>query len=132
MIQVEAMACGKPVISINVGGPKDTIIHGKTGLLVDVEEEIKLNSEWAYEWMGFEGKHKITFDKPKTFGYRANTDQLAACTLMLLKDDSLREQMGRNAAEHALKNFHYKIIAQRMLDLINQNVLDKIKPSLKN
>jgi len=31
MIQQEASACGKPVISINAGGPVDTILHGKTG-----------------------------------------------------------------------------------------------------
>jgi alpha-maltose-1-phosphate synthase len=123
MIQVEAMACGKPIISINVGGPKDTVVHEKTGYLVDVETEVKLPSEWAYDWMGFEDKHKIVFDKPKTFAYRANIDQLADYTLKLLTDDSLREQMGKNAAEHALKNFHYKIISQRMLDLINQHVL---------
>lgn len=36
MIQVEAMACGKPVISINVGGPAETIIHNKTGFLARV------------------------------------------------------------------------------------------------
>ncbi len=125
MIQVEAMACGKPVISINVGGPKDTIVHEKTGFLVDVETEIKLPSEWAYDWMGFEDKHKIVFDKPKTFAYRANIDQLAEYTLKLLKDDSLREQMGKDAAEHALNNFHYRVTAQRMLNLINEHVLNK-------
>lgn len=124
MIQVEAMACGKPVISINVGGPKDTIIHEKTGFLVEPETEIKLPSEWAYDWMGFEDKHKIIFDTPKTFAYRGNIDQIAAYTLKLLTDDSLREQMGKNAAEHALKTFNYKITAQRMLDLINEFVLN--------
>ena len=46
MIQLEAQACGKPVISINVGGPKDIILHEKTGYLVDVEHEIKLESEY--------------------------------------------------------------------------------------
>lgn len=125
MIQVEAQACGKPVISINVGGPKDTIIHGKTGFLVDVASEIKLESEKAYTWMGFEADHQIKFKGPKTFAYRANTDQLADCTLRLLTDNYLREEMGRNAARHVLENFHYKVTAQRMLDLINRYVLNK-------
>ena len=123
MFQVEAMACGRPVVSINVGGPKDTIINGETGFLVDIETEVKLPSEWAYDWMGFEDKHKIVFDKPKTFAYRANAEQLASCTLKLMTDKTLREQMGKRAAEHALRTFNYKITAQRMLDLINQHVL---------
>ncbi|MEM3113143.1 MAG: glycosyltransferase family 4 protein [Candidatus Pacearchaeota archaeon] len=121
MIQLEAQACGKPVISINVGGPRDVIVHGKTGFLVDVESEVKLEREWAYPWMGFEEKHQIVFDKPKTFAYRADVLQLADYTLKLLKDDLLREQMGREAADYALKNFHYKIVAKKMLDLINQH-----------
>jgi glycosyltransferase involved in cell wall biosynthesis len=125
MIQVEAMACGKPVISINVGGPRDTIIHEKTGFLVEPESEIKLSSEWAYDWMGFEDKHKIVFDSPKTFAYRGNIEQLATYTLKLMTDDSLRKQMGKNAAEHALNTFNYKITAQRMLDLISTHVLNK-------
>ena len=53
---------------------------------------------------------KLVFDKPKTFAYRANVDQLAEYTLKLLKDDKLREEMGKNAAEHALKNFHYRVL----------------------
>ena len=31
---VEAMACGVPVIASRVGGHKDTVVHGETGLLV--------------------------------------------------------------------------------------------------
>ena len=127
MIQVEAQACGKPVISINVGGPKDTIVHGKTGFLVDVASEIRLESEKAYTWMGFEEDHQIKFEAPKTFAYRANTDQLADCTLRLLKDDNLRMQMGEAAVRHALENFHYKVTSKRMLDLINRYVLNKEK-----
>ncbi len=120
MIQVEAMACGKPVVSINVGGPRDTIIHGKTGFLVDVAHEIKLEKEWVYPHMGFDEKMMIEFPLPKTFAYRADIEQLADCTLKLLTDDKLRKTLGENAAKHALKNFHYKVIAQKMLSLIEK------------
>lgn len=125
MFQVEAMACGKPVISINVGGPQDTILHNKTGFLVDVEHEIKLDKEWVYESMGFKEKMMIEFPRPKTFAYRANIDQLAECTLKLFQDKELREKMGKAAAEHALKNFNYNTIAKNMVKLIKENVLDK-------
>lgn len=125
MLQLEAQACGKPVISINVGGPKDVIVHEKTGFLVDVESEVKLDREWVYPWMGFEEKHQIKFHEPKTFAYRANIDQLANYTLKLLTDDNLRNDMGKAAARHALENFHYKITAQKMLDLIEKYVIGK-------
>lgn len=123
LIQVEAMACGKPVISINIGGPRDTIIHNKTGFLVDVAHEIKLDKEWVYPSMGFDKKMIIEFPLPKTFAYRANIDQLAESTLKLMQDKNLRDEMGKAAAEHAIKDFHYKVTAQRMKELIEKYLL---------
>ncbi|MEK6800736.1 MAG: glycosyltransferase, partial [Nanoarchaeota archaeon] len=70
-------------------------------------------------------ENQIEFKEPKTFAYRANIDQLADYTLKLLTDDSLREKMGKDAAEHALKNFHYKVTAKRMIDLIEKHALKK-------
>ena len=32
---LEAMACGKPVVSTKHGGPAETILHGETGILVE-------------------------------------------------------------------------------------------------
>lgn len=122
MIQLEALACGKPVVSINVGGPCDTIVHGKTGFLVDVAHEIKLDKEWVYPHMGFDKKKIIEFPLPKTFAYRANIDQLADCTLKLMGDKKLRDKMGKNAVQHALKNFHYKVAANKMASLIKNNI----------
>ncbi len=37
LVPVEAMAVGKPVISVNEGGPKESVIDGKTGFLVNAE-----------------------------------------------------------------------------------------------
>ena len=122
MIQVEAMSCGKPVVSINVGGPAETIIHNKTGFLARVEEEIKLTEEWAYPHMGFEEQKKIKFDTPKTFGYRANIEDLRKYTLQLLIDPKLREEMGRAGREHAVNNFDYHVISKKMLDIIKEKL----------
>jgi len=115
MIQVEAMACGKPVISINKMGPGETIVHNKTGLLAEVGEEVRLSDEWAFKHMGFSRKHLVKFDHPKTFAYRADVNDLRDHTLKLLSDDSLRETMGAQAREHVVKNFDYRDIAKRML-----------------
>lgn len=40
MSPVESMAAGKPVLWVNDGGLKETIIHKKTGVLIDKEAEI--------------------------------------------------------------------------------------------
>ncbi|MFH1317192.1 MAG: glycosyltransferase family 4 protein [Candidatus Woesearchaeota archaeon] len=117
MIQVEAMACGKPVISINKMGPSETIIHNKTGLLAGVSEEIMLNEEWVYPSMGFKKKQIIKFKEPKTFAYRADVNDLKEHILKLLTDDDLREKMGRDAREHAKNNFDYRHISQKMVDI---------------
>ena len=37
MTPVEAMASGKPVVAVNEGGFKETVIHGKTGLLINAD-----------------------------------------------------------------------------------------------
>lgn len=117
MIQVEAMACGKPVISINKMGPGETIVHNKTGLLAEVAEEVRLSEEWAFRHMGFTKKHLVKFNSPKTFAYRADVNDLREHTLKLLSDDSLRETMGAQAREHVLRNFDYRDIAKKMLDI---------------
>lgn len=122
MIQVEAMACGKPVISINKMGPSETIIHNKTGLLAKVAEEVMLDEEWAYPSMGFCSKQIVKFDKPKTFGYRADVNDLKDFTLKLLTDDNLREKFGKNAREHTVKNLDYRVTSKKMLDITQEKL----------
>lgn len=40
IVPLEAMASSKPVISVNDGGPKETILNGKTGFLVNSPKEM--------------------------------------------------------------------------------------------
>jgi len=122
MIQVEAMACGKPVISINKGGPAETIIHGKTGFLAESAEEINLSEEWAYPSMGFSSKQIIKFDSPKTFAYRANIDDLIKYTKMLLENPELCREMGEAGRKHAVENFDYRVTSKRMLNVIKEKL----------
>ena len=44
MVNIEAMACGKPVVSTNQGGPSETIVDGETGFLVSPNDPAALAS----------------------------------------------------------------------------------------
>jgi glycosyltransferase involved in cell wall biosynthesis len=122
MFQVEAMACAKPVISINKGGPAETIIHGKTGLLANVASEVKLTEEWAYPSMGFASKQIVKFDAPKTFAYRADIDDLKDHTLKLLTNPELCKTMGEAGRKHAVENFDYRVTSRKMLNVIKERL----------
>ena len=122
MIQVEAMACGKPVISIDAMGPKDTIIHGQTGFLAKVGSTVDLAEEWVSKEMGYKEVFRMKFDKPKTLAYRADADDLAKYTLELLANDDLRKKMGAQAAEHARDKFQYQNLAKRCVEIIKKKL----------
>ena len=122
LLQLEAQACGVPVISIDAMGPKETIIHKKTGFLARVDSTVDLESEIADPGMGFEKEMRVFFDRPKVFGYRANTDDIAAYLFTLFTNDAERAAMGRAAREHAVQNFHYRDLAAKMTKLIKERL----------
>lgn len=122
MIQVEAMSCGKPVLSIDAMGPGETIIHNKTGFLAKVGDKVVLTEEWVYPWMGFPKQQIIKFDEPKIFALRADIDELAEFSLKLLADDDLRGKMGANAREHAVNNFDYRLVSKKMAEITKERL----------
>ncbi len=122
MIQVEAQACGTPVLGIDSMGIKDTVIHNKTGLLAKVGEETKLTEEWAYRWHGFKKKHKIKFDEPKTFAVKADVDDLSKHLHKMLTEDEFRAKLGTQAREHVVKNFEYRHVAKQVENLIQKKL----------
>jgi spore maturation protein CgeB len=87
-----------------------------------VAETVELTEEWAYDSMGFDATHKIKFDQPKIFAYRASISDLVKYTKQLLTDDKLRDEMGKNAYQHAMKNFQYTDIAKKALKVIQEKL----------
>lgn len=122
MPQVEAGACGKPVISVKAMGMLDTLIHGKTALLAKVAQQIVVNEVLLGEESGFENSHKIVFNVPRTVDYRADVQDIAKYLLRLMKDRDLREKMGRAGRERVVENFDYRIVAKRFVKIINDKL----------
>lgn len=122
MVQVEAMSCEKPVISINKMGPAETIIHNKTGFLAKASEEIILKGEWINRHMGFKKRKFIEFKEPKTFAYRADINDLKEYLLKLLLDPNLCEKMGKIGREHVIKNLDYRITSKKMIDITKEKL----------
>jgi glycosyltransferase involved in cell wall biosynthesis len=77
MAQVEAGACEKPVIGMKAMGMLDTLEDGETAYLANVAQKIVTNEVVVGYEAGFEEKHKVIFDLPRTVDYRANVDDIA-------------------------------------------------------
>jgi glycosyltransferase involved in cell wall biosynthesis len=122
MPQVEAGACGKPVIGIKAMGMLDTLIHGKTAYLAEVAQKIVVKEVFLGEESGFEEKHKIEFEFPRTVDYRANVQDIAKYLLKLMNDEKLRERMGKTARKHVVEHFDYKVVAKRFVQIIEDKL----------
>ncbi len=122
MPQVEAGACEKPVIGIKAMGLLDTMVHGKTAYLAKIARKIVASEVILGEESGFEESHKIVFSKPREVDYRANVHDIAKYLLLLMKDQSLREKMGKAGRVHVVEHFDYRIVARRFVQLINDHM----------
>jgi len=122
MPQVEAGACGKPVLGINAMGMLDTLIHEKTALLAEVSERIIAKEVILGKESGFEKNHKIVFDTPRTVDYRADVQDIAEYLLRLMKDKSLRDNMGKEGRKRVVANFDYRVVAKRFLQILENKL----------
>jgi glycosyltransferase involved in cell wall biosynthesis len=118
MPQVEAGACEKPVLSINAMGMLDTLVHGETAFLAGVEKKIVVNEVILGSESGFEEKHKVKFDQPRTVDYRASVNDISVYLLDLMKNRELREKMGKAGRIRVVQNFDYRVVAKRFVDII--------------
>jgi len=122
MIQVEANACGKPVIGIKAMGMLDTMVHGKTAYLAGIAQEIKLRETIVGDESGYEAGHRVVFKNPRTVDYRASVYDIADHLLELMQNAELRKRMGQAGRERAVESFDYRVVAKRFVEIIQQKL----------
>ena len=122
MPQVEAGACGKPVLGIKAMGMLDTIIDGETGFLANVARKIIVDQVMVGDESGFEDKHRVVFKEPRTVDYRADVHDIAKYLMILMTDAELRGKMGKAAREYVVENFDYRIVAKRFVEIISEKL----------
>ncbi|MCU0858019.1 MAG: glycosyltransferase family 4 protein, partial [Pontiellaceae bacterium] len=97
IINLEAMACETPVVASAVGGIKEVVVHGETGLLVPVEQ---LNAA------PFEPVDPEKFSR-----------DLADAINRLMADPPLRARMGIASRKRAVEIFSWTAIAEQTAEL---------------
>ncbi|MFN0074185.1 MAG: glycogen synthase [Chloroflexota bacterium] len=93
IINLEAMACGTPVVASAVGGIPEVVVNGETGLLIPLQQ---------YRESPFEPIDPMKFSA-----------DLAAGINCLLDDALLRERMGAAGRRRVEERFSWTAIAER-------------------
>jgi glycogen synthase len=93
IINLEAMACETAVVASAVGGIKEVVVDGETGLLVPLEQ----TKEGSFEPIN-----------PEKFAR-----DLAERINQLMKDPQLRERFGKAGRKRAEEHFSWASIAQK-------------------
>jgi glycosyltransferase involved in cell wall biosynthesis len=114
MPQVEAGACEKPVVGIKAMAMLDTLVHEKTAYLAGVAHEIVKKEE---------KNHRQTITQaPRIVDYRPSVKDIAKYLLKLMQDQTLRRRMGQEGRQYVVSRFDYRVVTNRFLKLINENL----------
>jgi len=122
MPQVEAGACGKPVIGIKAMGMLDTLIHGKTALLAAVAQEVLIRETILGSESGYEERHHHLFGQPRTVDYRASVHDIANYLMDLMENPELRIGLGQAARERVVENYDYRKTAKRFVEIVEEKL----------
>ncbi len=116
MIQVEANACGKPVIAIDAMAFLDTMVHGETAFLAKVAEERTISETLL------PNGERIVFSQPRTVEFRASVPDIAEYLLTLMQNADLRRRMGEAGRKHVTELFDYQQVARRFVKIVSSRL----------
>lgn len=122
MIQVEANACGKPVVGIKAMGMLDTMVHGETAFLAEIAQEIRLRETTLGDESGYEHGQRITFKRPRIVDYRASVHDIANYLMDLMADSELRDKMGQAGRKRAIELFDYRVVAKKFIKIVSEKL----------
>jgi glycosyltransferase involved in cell wall biosynthesis len=97
IINLEAMACGTPVVGSAVGGIPEVVVDGVTGVLVPLEQQTE---------SPFEPRDPARFSA-----------DLAAAINGLIADPARRERMSRAGRARVEQEFAWSAIARQTVEL---------------
>lgn len=123
MPQVEAGACGKPVIGIKAMGMLDTLIPDQTAFLASVAQQVIVNEVVVGHESGYEEHHRVVFKDPRTVDYRASVHDIADSLMKLMTNAELRKKMGYAGRLRAEEFFDYRVVAKRFLKIIQERLI---------
>lgn len=119
MIQIEAGACGKPVVGIKAMGMLDTMVHRQNALLAGVAQEVRMRETILGDESGYDPGHRVVFKRPRTVDYRASVHDIANYLMDLMQNPELRKEMGEVGRRRAVENFDYRVVAKRFVELVS-------------
>ncbi|MGE5251306.1 MAG: glycosyltransferase family 4 protein, partial [Bacteroidota bacterium] len=122
MPQVEAGACGKPVISIAAMGMLDTLVDGETALLARVAEEHFVDQVVLGEESGYPEGQLVKFDPPRIADYRADVEHLRQLLGSVMADPALRARLGEAGRRRVVENFDYRAVAARLVEIVSRRL----------
>jgi alpha-maltose-1-phosphate synthase len=108
IINLEAMACGTPVVASAVGGIPEVVLDGETGVLVPLDQQ----PESPFEPLD---PHQFSAD-------------LAAAVNALLGDPALRQRLARAGRQRVEREFAWSAIAEQTADLYARLTRESARP----
>jgi alpha-maltose-1-phosphate synthase len=122
MSQVEANACGKPVIGIRAMGMLDTLVHKQTAFLANVAQEVRVR-ETVLDAAGKDcPARRVVFKRPRTADYRASVHDIANYLMDLMTNEKLRRRMGAAGRQRVVELFDYRVVARRFIEIVSQRL----------
>ena len=122
MPQVEAGACGKPVIGIRAMSMLDTLVHGETALLADVGMEIHVREATVGAEQGYDESHRVVFTSPRVVDYRASVHSIADHLMELMQNPQLRAKLGEGGRKRAVECYDYRVVARKFIQLVEDRL----------